>query len=346
MSIGSYSSNGSALPSASADMYTDLNSLQKIKQLGRGGDAEKQQALEAVAKQFESVFLNMMMKSMRDANEAFKDDSMSSSNEMDFYQNMFDQQLTLTLSKDGVGIADALVRQLQRQLPTSSTSVDQKSALSPFDFSSELKTLIPSISPNLKPGQVGDTSEGKNSDDTVSVDASAKESMAISSVAEFKDRLLPLAEKAARELGIDPKLILSQAALETGWGQHMIRKPNGESSFNLFGIKANHGWKGDVATVKTLEYNDGVAQPQRANFRSYASFEESFNDYVSFIKDQSRYQNALDGAQTPDHYVRELQRAGYATDPQYANKILNIAERHFSERHVDGDDASARGDQG
>lgn len=338
MSMGSFSSNGTALPSASADMYTDLNSLQKIKQLGRGGDDEKQQALEAVAKQFESVFLNMMMKSMREANEAFKDDSMSSSNEMDFYQNMFDQQLALTLSKDGVGIADALMRQLQRQLPISPEAADPKVAANPFDLYGDLKKLMDSktrsAEAQAQQATINEMVKAQNA-----VNAAAEKT--IGSVDEFKSALLPLAEKAGKELGIDPTLILSQAALETGWGQHMIRKPNGENSFNLFGIKANHGWQGDVASVKTLEYHNGVPKPQSANFRSYASYEESFNDYVGFIKGQSRYQGALETAQPSDHYVRELQRAGYATDPNYANKILNIAERHFN-----GADDSSRGDQG
>ncbi len=335
MSIGSYSSNGSTLANSGADMYTDLNSLQKIKQLGRGGDTEKQQALEAVAKQFESVFLNMMMKSMREANEAFKDDSMSSSNEMDFYQNMFDQQLTLTLSKDGVGIADALMRQLQRQLPMSNNAEESKVSMNPFDLYGDLKKMVATKSNVSETNEQPSVLPSKSDKDLIEAHRP------ISSADEFKRRLLPLAETAARELGIDPRLILSQAALETGWGKHMIRKPNGDNSFNLFGIKANHGWQGDVASVKTLEYHNGVAQPQRANFRSYGSYEESFNDYVNFIQGQSRYHNALSDSQAPDHYVRELQRAGYATDPDYANKILNIAERHFN--HVDD---SSRGDQG
>lgn len=338
MSIGSFSSNGSALPNASADMYTDLNSLQKIKQLGRGDDSDKKQALEAVAKQFESVFLNMMMKSMREANEAFKDDSMSSSNEMDFYQNMFDQQLALTLSKDGVGIADALMRQLQRQLPIPSEPVAPKIAANPFDLYGDLKKFMESKSRTTD----ADKQHASNVEAAlVENSEKGKSGRTINNPDEFKDKLLPLAQKAGRELGVDPKMILSQAALETGWGQHMIRKPNGDNSFNLFGIKANHGWQGDVASVKTLEYQNGVAQQQSAKFRSYGSYEESFNDYVGFIKGHSRYQNALDSSQKPEHYVQELQRAGYATDPNYATKIQNIAERHFNRVND-----SSMGDQG
>jgi peptidoglycan hydrolase FlgJ len=326
MSIGAFSSVKSAFPNADADMYTDLNSLQKIKQLGRGDSADKNQAMEAVAKQFESVFLNMMMKSMRDANEAFKDESMSSSNEMDFYQNMFDQQLALTLSKDGIGIADALMRQLKGRLPQPEAAAKVDGSQNPFDLYENIRKLIDSgklISSERPKEAVPAQSE--------SVEASVKTNNILSSV-DFKEKLFPLAQKAAKALGVEPEVILSQAALETGWGQHMINKQNGDSSFNLFGIKANNGWQGEVASVKTLEYQNGIAQPQRANFRSYASYEESFDDYVAFIKNSSRYQNALKDGNSSDDYIRHLQQAGYATDPHYADKILGIVDQHFGER--------------
>lgn len=327
MSIGNFSSTRSALPNAETDMYTDLNSLQKIKQLGRGDNSDKQQALEAVAKQFESVFLNMMMKSMREANEAFKDDAMSSSNEMDFYQNMFDQQLALTLSKDGVGIADALMRQLQRQLPQAPESV-KSYGQNTFDLYDDLRKMIEAGQPVVTTPDVEKAQKQSAVKDSAA-EAITKDLQAINSLGDFKKTLLPMAEKAAQKLGVDPAMILSQAALETGWGKHMINKPNGESSFNLFGIKAGNGWQGDTATVKTLEYENGIAKRQSASFRSYSSYEESFNDYVDFIKGSGRYQDALKADNDSGDYVRHLQQAGYATDPNYANKIIDIANRHF-----------------
>jgi len=325
MSIGAFSSVQSTFPNADADMYTDLNSLQKIKQLGRGDSADKNQAIEAIAKQFESVFLNMMMKSMRDANEAFKDESMSSSNEMDFYQNMFDQQLALTLSKDGIGIADALMRQLQGQLPQPSETAKPAASENPFDLYEDIRKLIDSGKLTQK-----ESPAEKVAAENESVKGPVKSADILSSV-DFKEKLFPLAQKAAKALGVDPEVILSQAALETGWGQHMISKQNGDSSFNLFGIKANNGWQGEVASVKTLEYQNGIAQQQRASFRSYASYEESFDDYVDFIKNNSRYQDALKVENSSGDYVRHLQQAGYATDPHYADKILGIAKQHFGE---------------
>lgn len=326
--MNSSSPFSAAMPGVSSDMYTDLNSLQHIKQMGRGDNADKQQALEEVAKQFESVFLNMMMKSMREANEAFQDESMRS-NEMDFYQQMFDQQLTLTLSKGGVGLADALVRQLQRQIPGLDSTQSQElkaDSINPFDVNALIEKYDPS--------------KFSAADLKASLPDSAGSQERIESLQEFKEKLFPLAEKAAKELGVDPRFLLSQAALETGWGKHMIEKSNGDNSFNLFGIKANHGWNGDVATVKTLEYENGIPKQQQARFRAYSSYEQSFSDYVDFIKSQNRYQQALQSADD-EGYVRELQKAGYATDPNYADKIIGIVQRNFESESTDGNKLAA-----
>ncbi len=292
----------------------------------------KQQALEAVAKQFESVFLNMMMKSMREANQAFEDESMSS-NEMDFYQQMFDQQLALSLSKDGVGIADALVRQLQRQLPASYSEKVSESAANPFDVYSDIQRLMESGRTNLAAPKVVES-------DAPTAEQATK-AFSFTSPETFIEQLYPMAEKAAAKLGVDPRALLSQAALETGWGQHMIKGTEGRNSHNLFGIKANNGWQGQVATVQTLEYRDGIPQQQVANFRSYESYQQSFDDYVAFIQSNDRYHKALDSAHSTEDYLRELQAAGYATDPNYANKILQIADRNFVK-----DEVTVEGGQG
>ncbi len=332
MTIGSFSSHPAGLQSAASDVYTDLNSLQRIKQMGRGDDADKQQALEAVAKQFESVFLNMMMKSMREANQAFEDESMSS-NEMDFYQQMFDQQLALSMSKDGVGIADALVRQLQRQLPASYSAQSAGSASNPFDMYSDIQRLMESSRTSVASPAGAEAAKPP-------AEKTMKE-LSFSSPENFIEQLYPMAEKAAAKLGVDPRALLSQAALETGWGQHMIKGAEGHNSHNLFGIKANNGWQGKVATVQTLEYREGIPQQQVANFRSYGSYQQSFDDYVEFIRSNDRYQKALDSAHSTEDYVRELQAAGYATDPNYANKILQISDRNFAKAEV-----AAEGGQG
>ncbi len=134
----------------------------------------------------------------------------------------------------------------------------------------------------------------------------------------------PYAEKAAKELGVEPKVILAQAALESGWGRSVIRNANGSNSFNLFNIKADKAWQGKQTKLTTLEFDQGIAKKVNAGFRSYDSFEEGFKDYVDFIKNNPRYGEALKKVGNAEHYMHELQRAGYATDPKYANKVMSI----------------------
>lgn len=326
MTIGSFSSHPAGAQGSASDIYTDLNSLQKIKQMGRGDDTDKKQALEAVAKQFESVFLNMMMKSMRNANEAFKDESMSS-NEMDFYQQMFDQQLALSFSKNGVGIADALVRQLKRQIPSSSLSnkLDNPNHLTNVTTESQRQV-------DEKNRAVLDSDDNNSVSNYVSKKVTNTEpELSFTSPEDFIAKLYPMAKSAANKLGVGAETILSQAALETGWGQHMIKGAEGKNSFNLFGIKTSSSWEGSSARVQTLEYEDGVAKKQSANFRAYSSYRESFDDYANFIASNGRYQLALSAGNSSEEYVRQLQDAGYATDPDYADKILNIEQRYFQE---------------
>jgi flagellar protein FlgJ len=146
---------------------------------------------------------------------------------------------------------------------------------------------------------------------------------------EFIATMLPMAEKAAERLGIEPRFLVAQAALETGWGKSMIRQKDGSNSHNLFGIKAT-GWKGESATVMTTEYVNGTATRERAGFRAYDSFEQSFDDFVSLLENNDRYRTAIQVASNTgdsERFVKELQKAGYATDPQYARKISQIARK-------------------
>jgi peptidoglycan hydrolase FlgJ len=149
---------------------------------------------------------------------------------------------------------------------------------------------------------------------------------AFKSPEEFVATMLPMAQAAAEKIGVDAHYLVAQAALETGWGKSIIRQQDGSSSHNLFGIKAAD-WQGDSARVLTTEYVNGKPTKESASFRAYGSFEQSFNDYVGFLQNNPRYDNALDSAANPKTFVRELQRAGYATDPQYANKVAQIAKQ-------------------
>jgi flagellar protein FlgJ len=148
----------------------------------------------------------------------------------------------------------------------------------------------------------------------------------------FLGQLWPVAEEAAARLNLAPEALLAQAALETGWGRHVIRHRSGHSSHNLFGIKADARWDGDRIRVSTLEYREGVALQTRANFRAYASFEDSFADYVDFLQRNPRYREALAKTDDPKAYFAALQQAGYATDPAYAEKIQKILESEPMQR--------------
>lgn len=150
------------------------------------------------------------------------------------------------------------------------------------------------------------------------------------------------AQQAARELGVDAKALVAQAALETGWGRKLVQRNGGGSSHNLFGIKAT-GWSGERATSGTHEYVDGVRRNETASFRAYTSVGDSFADYVKLLKNSPRYQNALQAGANVRGFAQGLQKAGYATDPGYAAKIAAIAGGPTIERAIAAvDDASQR----
>lgn len=152
----------------------------------------------------------------------------------------------------------------------------------------------------------------------------AAEEPSIDSPQEFVRRLYPLAERAAERIGVDPRMLLAQSALETGWGRRLITRPDGASTHNLFGIKADERWSGARANVNTTEYEDGVVRLEKAAFRSYNSFEDSFNDYVDFLEGNPRYREALNNTHDAESFARHLQEAGYATDPVYARKLTRV----------------------
>jgi flagellar protein FlgJ len=149
----------------------------------------------------------------------------------------------------------------------------------------------------------------------------------------FVASIWPYAQKAAKELGVNPRALVAQAALETGWGKRNIQRQDGSSANNLFGIKAT-GWRGDSATTTTHEYVAGVRRTETASFRSYASIGESFSDYVRLLKNNARYSNALQAGTDTRSFARGLQQGGYATDPAYANKIAAIADGPTVDRAV------------
>lgn len=311
-----------------ASVYTDLSGLNAISQLGRENSPE---ALREVAKQFESMFLNMMLKGMRAGEEALFADNYLRSNEMQHHRENFDNQISLHMSEaGGIGLADTLHRQLmQRYEPETSNRLGIDGTLADARrFTGHVMHAAPTAvnaayeapGRELPPVELA-VRELKVREAPAPAQTGAP---VFSSPEEFVEHLLPIAESIAPQLGVDPRVLLAQSALETGWGQKMITGANGQPSYNLFGIKAGDSWQGDRVSVSTLEFRDGAMQRERASFRAYDSFEESFRDYVDLLRGQPRYASALENAADADAYGYHLQKAGYATDPDYADKISRV----------------------
>lgn len=284
-----------------AALYTDFTGLQRLKVQAR---ADQAAARGEVARQFESIFLGQMLKSMRAASGGAV--GITDSKQSLFYREMYDQQLAVQLAKSrGTGLAEVIERQLGGQPPAA------RAGKQIGDYRS-WPTWGGALIPGLGAGGSGDSS------------VAGRASGLGEARAEFIRALRPHAEQAGRALGVAPEALLAQAALETGWGRHVMAGADGRSSHNLFGIKADRSWDGDHVQVSTLEYRDGVPLRTRAAFRSYGSVGESFADYVAFLRSNPRYEKALAVARDPQSFVEELQRAGYATDPQYAAKLKRI----------------------
>ena len=281
----------------------DIASLDKLRQQATNGDKDSENAaLTAAAKQFEAIFTSMLFKSMRDANADFKSEMFNSQNE-DFYRQMLDEQMSSELSASGsLGLADMIVAQL-----------------------SQGKTEQPMDKPTSDGFQeaMRRIERSKASKETMEAERVTAEPSQFDSPQAFVTSMKPYAEKAARSLGVDSSLLLAQAALETGWGQKVVQNARGSSN-NLFNIKADRSWSGDKVATQTLEYHDNTPVMEKAAFRSYDSYQDSFNDYVRFLNDNPRYKTALSHGGNDESFIRGIHDAGYATDPQYAEKVLRV----------------------
>jgi flagellar protein FlgJ len=276
----------------SDSVYTDFRGLS---QLQYKASTDNPQALKEVGKHFEALFIQMMLQSMR---KATPDNPLFGGKAEEMYRDLFDKQISMSMAAKGqLGLADMIVKQLQHKAQ---------------------------LQDHLGKDSVQAPSAPVQTDSPAAARVGAANKTAYASPSAFVKDVWPYAQKAAKQLAVDPQVLVAQAALETGWGRGVITHADGRSTHNLFGIKAGAGWQKEAASVPTLEYRDGIAVKERALFRSYGSLAESFQDYVDFLQNNPRYKQALSYAGNLQKFTNALQEAGYATDPNYAQKIDKV----------------------
>lgn len=280
-----------------------VTDLGALASLKASARANDPEAVRKAAQQFEALFTQQLLKSARAANLG---DDVLGGGQTEFYQDLFDQQMALHLSSGkGMGLADVLVKQM---IGASGSGTAATPAYQPV------------------------TALAREVSESIRTDARA-----------FVDQILPHAERAARALGVPPEAIVAQAALETGWGKHVPRHADGTPSFNFFGIKADPSWDGDRLNKSTHEHLGGRMQSVSADFRSYGSIGEAFDDYARFLQSNPRYADALREGADGEGFVRGLQDAGYATDPAYATKLLKLMGGGTISRAGDRSDSESLG---
>lgn len=296
---------------------TDFAQFSSLRAAAERNDPE---ALREVAGQFEALFVQMMLKSMRDA--SFGDPIFGDSNAHEIYEGMLDQQLALEMAAGkGIGLADMLVRQLGGDSDPIPVQAPQQWSVSG------------SIARDAWPH--AETAAGKSiglaemlvrqlDGDSDPIPVQAKQQW--SDPGSFARDVWPHAERAAKKLNVAPEAILAQAALETGWGAHVPQRSDGSSSFNIFGIKAGRGWSGDSVTKATLEFEAGVAKRQHARFRAYDDVAANVDDYSNLLLRNPRYKSVSGHGDDVDGFARALQDSGYATDPSYFEKLKSVIQ--------------------
>ena len=297
--------------SQSTGLATDIQSLGGLKlQAGKNNPA----AIKETAKQFESLFMRELIKSMR---EATMKSGMLDSPGGDLGADMLDQQLAVQLSGQPGGLSDLIAQQLSRQMsgnaqaasPTPASNATAPAGTSTLSLrnANTPQPMAPIATGSRKPTETQANFVNKHSD---------------------------IANKVEKATGIPASYMLGQAGHETGWGRSEIKSKGGDPSFNLFGIKAGANWKGKVAEITTTEYVNGQAEKKVARFRAYESYEDSFKDYARLISDSPRYAKAREQTGSAYAYASGLQKAGYATDPQYADKLSRAINTTLQLRRI------------
>ncbi len=319
----------------SASIYTDFQGVAELKARAH---ADAKGSLDQVARQFESLFTQMMLKSMRQAKLG---EGLMDSDQTKFYQEMYDQQLAVHLSESGgIGLTEVIKSQLggsdaaNDSQPVNSFSEYRNNVISLMDRRSGPPISLQDGKPIISLGGSPIIEQGSSTQlqQATTEESEPKRSPAVTTdpkswkKQDFVQQLWPWAREAAEKLGLAPAALLAQAALETGWGRHIMPSGKNGSANNLFGIKSGKGWKGGTVNIGTLEYEQGVAVRKKDRFRSYDSLRDSFNDYVDFLRSNPRYSKALESTSDSKEFFNELQKAGYATDPHYADKLTTVLE--------------------
>lgn len=316
------------------DFYLNFNQFSELR---RSANTDKDQALMAAAKQMEGLFMNMMLQSMRKANEVFGEDNMFESRDSRFFRDMYDKQVTTGMSESGgIGLAKVIYRQLSHQQNQHKNLAESGAASSAVNIDSA--RMLPGLAANSANSIPGNSIPVTSIPVNMDLFSGSQQSVSETNIEpqclnpewhtpeDFVKEILPFANEAAKRLQVPAEAIVAQVALETGWGKHVLENEAGNSSFNLFGIKADSRWQGEKVSTQTLEYRSGIAAQETASFRFYASLKNAFEDYVNFLTSNPRYQQIVGKKTDAKQWGYELQQAGYATDPEYGNKIANILD--------------------
>lgn len=307
----------SALPAPSAGaapgarFALDPASLNELKRKSRDGGGEAQgKALRQAAGQFEAVFMNMLLKSMR---ESLPKEGVLDSESTRSFTGMYDMQIAQKLADRGVGLADMIVRQVEARSGPQPGATPARASTGAMSTVDKLKAL---------------TAEAQRAErSTGSEGGRGPKPSSAAAPREFVQRMWESAKSAEHSTGMPAQFILGQAALESGWGRREIRQPDGSSSHNLFGIKAGGSWSGPTVKAVTTEFVNGVARKTTETFRAYSSYADSFADYARLINNNPRYAAARNAGADASVFARSLQTAGYATDPLYAAKLTRVIEQ-------------------
>jgi flagellar protein FlgJ len=302
----------------------DANSLNNLKQAAKESSPE---AIKAVSKQFEAIFMNMMLKSMREASSS--QDNPFDNEQSRTFTSMLDQQLSSNLSSKGLGLADVLAKQLSKN----SYAVNNTMQQAVSEVESGLKDAFTLITNPLSRNKVKELGTKSTEPKMLPVENLPANNKILNNrplsdnSTEFHSRMAQHAEAASLATGMPAHLMLGQAALESGWGKREIKATDGTPSNNLFGIKATGNWDGKVVEATTTEYINGIKQKRIEKFRAYDSYADSFKDFANLMQNNPRYEKVMQNLHNVNNYAQAMQKAGYATDPHYASKLASVIQK-------------------